>query len=100
MKSSLYQTIIARNVKGEPEQKDSKVTSPANDAATAQAKYDWLASSVTTQLFEKISVQIEELEARARLLAVNYHQQPNAHEIVTLLVRADTLRKQIELYGR
>lgn len=100
MKPGLYRTIINRAVNGEEGKKDSTITSPAADAASTQAKMDWLASSVTTQLFEKISVQIEELEARARSLAVCYHQQPNAHEIVTLLVRADTLRKQIELYGR
>lgn len=104
MKAGLYHTVIERQCNpteaAESKTKSSVITSPADDAFLAQARMDWLQSPVTAQVLKQISTQIEELELRARQLAVSYHVHTNHNEIVALLIRADTLRKFKETYGR
>lgn len=101
MTPGIYHKVIAEQAgTTEKQLKSSVISSPANDAFLAQEKMDWLQSSVTSHVFKQLSVQIEELESRARQLAVNYHNNGNHHEIIALLIRADTLRKFKETYGR
>lgn len=104
MKPGIYHEVIARQVEGSKQtseqSKTTTNTSPADDALLAQAKMEWLQSPRTTQIFKQISTQIEELESRARQLAVAYHVHNNHNEIIALLIRANELRNFKENYGR
>lgn len=100
MKPGLYHRLIDDAAGVERESTIKAGSSPANDAASQQAKYDWLRAAVTQEMFETISTEIEKLESRARQLAMTYHTQPNPHEIVGLLIQSSMLRQQIEKYGR
>lgn len=63
-------------------------------------KVQWLHQTVTTDMFNDISKQIEELEDRARTLAYNYNVEQRHLEIINLLVRATELRNIRNTYGK
>ena len=69
----------------------------AEDAARTQAKINWLESTVTQEIFQKIQSNIQSLEQQARELAEA--TPPNTLLIVKLLQQSTTLRKFITTYG-
>ena len=82
-----------KEVVQEAEQQDQKETKRI-------LKVQWLHQTVTTDMFNDISKQIEELEERARTLAYNYNVDQRHLEIINLLVRATELRNIRNTYGK
>ena len=91
-----YTDSTLRNVPDEEResQPDTEVT------LSIQAKINWLGDSVTQLMISSIRKEIDELELQARQLAVSYPQHNNHQQIVQSLVKADTLRKVLDKYGR
>jgi len=81
------------DVRQEAEQQDVKETKRI-------LKVQWLHQTVTTDMFNDISKQVEELEERARTLAYNYNVEQRHLEIINLLVRATELRNIRNTYGK
>lgn len=63
-------------------------------------KVQWLHQTVTADMFNDISKQIDELEEKARTLAYNYNVEQRHLEIINLLVRATELRNIRNTYGK
>jgi hypothetical protein len=88
---------------GKEEKDKTDYTAPESlveDAGKIQAKLNWLASTVTQEIFADINKKILEKEEQARVLAGTYHNHQNPLLIVKLLVETTTLRKVIDDYVR
>jgi hypothetical protein len=88
---------------GKTEKDDTTSTAPeslAEDAGKVQAKLNWLASTVTQEIFADINKQILEKEEQARKLSSTYHSHQNPLLIIKLLIETTTLRKVIDDYAR
>lgn len=72
---------------------------PLEAAARTQIKFDWLQSTVTQEMFSSISKEIEDCLAQAEALAVSYPTHQNHQQIIQTLVKANSLRKVIEVYA-
>ena len=62
-------------------------------------KHLWHRDTITQELFQTISSEIEALETRARELACSYSSNLNHQEVIQLLVRSAELRKLQKHYG-
>jgi hypothetical protein len=70
------------------------------DAMTAQAKMNWLQSTVTQEMFKNLHKQSESLLSSAMDLAVANHSTDNNKQIVHKLIEASVLRKVIKDYAK
>ena len=90
--SKIYSQAIGRVPK--EEQQIEK-----EDAASAQAKFDWLQSTITQQMFKELSDEVQLLLNQAVDMSVSYHEKKNHEQIINTLVRVATLRKVITNYA-
>lgn len=81
---------------GSGEQKS--VSESNEDAARAQAKFNWKSSTVTQEVVASIHKEINDLIVKSVGLAVSYPTHTNAHQIVQNLIRVDTLTKLLQNY--
>ncbi len=99
----IYSNAIGRVslLEREQEQKAKEETKEQIEAsARTQIRLDWLQSTITQELFSTIGKQVEDYLAQAELLAISYPSHQNHQQIIHALVKANTLRKVIESYGR
>lgn len=87
------------NLKEKPEVNPNP-TSPAEDAASAQEKLNWLSSPVTAGLLKDLGLQVDESLDEAIKLAVGFSSHQNPWRIIQLLNKAHELRNLIKRYGR
>ena len=76
---------------------DTLVTtvSPAEDAAHAQMKQNWLNSSATEIMVKKLHLQIDNLVAQSILQAITYPSHGNHQQIIQNLIRVSELQKTL-----
>lgn len=69
------------------------------DAIREQLLANWKRSTITKELLESLSREVNTLETQARSYACSYSQHNNHHQIINALVRAAELRKVIETWN-
>lgn len=69
------------------------------DAVREQLLLNWKRSTITKELMDSLSREVENLESQARSYACSYPQHNNHHQIINALVRASELRKVIEKWN-
>jgi len=84
----------------ELEAKPTNNVSPAEDAASAQERINWLQSPVTSALLKDLGSQVEESINEAMKLATSFSSHQNPWRIIQLLNKASELRNLIHHYGR
>lgn len=96
MLTKAYETVTG-SVAHEPVEKKPVVP----DAVRMQLQINWRNSTISKEIYEQISKEIESLENQARMLACSYSQtHNNHHQIIVALVRATELRKTLELWNQ
>jgi len=96
MAHGLYQSITGRT---KPRIIEEGNRSPAEDALIKQQRLEWTQSQVTQNVMSTLANEVDELETDARQLAVSYHTHNNHQQIISKLIKADTLRKVIEKHA-
>lgn len=66
------------------------------DAARRQAKHQWLASQITQEHLQQLSIEANSLIDMAIKLSEGYHAHQNHYQIISNLLRANELRKIIQ----
>jgi|SRR5947207_3893181 len=74
--------------------------SPAEDAASAQERINWLQSPVTASLLKDLALQMDDSINEAIKLSIGYSSHNNPIRIIQLLNKAHELRQLIYRYGR
>lgn len=100
---SISLTPEEREKAGLPEKKPDvspNPTSPAEQAATAQEKFDWLASPATAAMLKGLAEEAEQSLEEAIKLAVGYSSHRDPFRIIQLLNKAYELRNLIKRYGK
>src|SRR6266850_1544897 len=66
------------------------------DAARKQAKYQWLSSTITQEYLKQVHTEYESLVDLAIKNAASYHNHQNHYQIISILIRANELKKIIQ----
>lgn len=74
--------------------------SPTEELMKKQYLLDWRQNSLTVDMFRKMGDEVQTLVDQAIELALGYHQHNNHISIITLLIRANTIKKQIQTYAK
>jgi hypothetical protein len=76
---------------------DNEISKDLNeDAARRQAKHQWLASQITQEHLQQLSIEANSLIDMAIKLSEGYHAHQNHYQIISNLLRANELRKIIQ----
>lgn len=74
-------------------------SSPTEELLAKQHLIDWKTDSNTVKMFKEMGDEAVNLVDQAIELALSYHQHNNHIQIISLLIRANTIRKQINTYA-
>ena len=73
--------------------------SPTEEQMSKQHLVDWKSDSITVQMFKEMNAEMKSLIEQAVSLSLTYHQHKDHYQIIGLLIRANTIKKQIDTYA-
>ncbi len=77
------------------EKEVSSSISPTEQQLSIQEEINWFQNPVTTKFFKELREKVNSLELEAREQSLTFHQHNNYQLIITKLIQAATLRKEV-----